>query len=491
MKAPMNFFIILTFWVLLFSHNCHSEQQPAFNITFTGDVILDRGVSDELRLHGDSILVNSLKQFSEQDYFVINYEGTFTQSDAGQIDKINFKADGRLASMLRSGGVTHASLANNHSFDYGAEGFQSTQAALTENNITPLGISANPVILGKDACQCAILSASITSHNEELPISSIDLLKQSVDRFVASNPAIPLILYLHWGLEMQPEPEEWQRELARDLVQSGVDAIIGHHPHVVQTVEYIDNVPIFYSIGNFVADAYLPLTDESIVVNFKIADEIVDVSFALVNLTSYLPESVKPAEQMMSLQHVLQHSPNVAILDFGQYWQMRRAGNVDFSENTKLWLFSAEDFIVAVEGLIDGGKVLSVLQSEGFSNFICLDGKLSEIRVADIDNDGTEDIIAGLTKSVHFDPEDKKRVNIFSCRDGDLQPLWLGTKFIYNVVSFDVCRLEGENYLCTVESDSLGNTYNGMYEWDYFGFALKEMKSANKIGGLESESCEI
>jgi poly-gamma-glutamate synthesis protein (capsule biosynthesis protein) len=61
-----------------------------------------------------------------------------------------------------------------------------------------------------------------------------------------------LIVLLHWGMEHSDQIEEWQQELARKMIEHGADAIIGHHPHVLRGIEFYQNRPILYSIGNFV-----------------------------------------------------------------------------------------------------------------------------------------------------------------------------------------------------------------------------------------------
>jgi poly-gamma-glutamate capsule biosynthesis protein CapA/YwtB (metallophosphatase superfamily) len=64
------------------------------------------------------------------------------------------------------------------------------------------------------------------------------------------------IIYVHWGDEYSNLPNQRQQKLAELLVQKGADLIIGHHPHVVQSVAVINSVPVFYSLGNFVFDQY-------------------------------------------------------------------------------------------------------------------------------------------------------------------------------------------------------------------------------------------
>jgi poly-gamma-glutamate synthesis protein (capsule biosynthesis protein) len=55
--------------------------------------------------------------------------------------------------------------------------------------------------------------------------------------------------------------------LAARLAESGADAIIGHHPHVLQPIDTLGQSFVFYSLGNFVFDQHPPMTREGMMVN--------------------------------------------------------------------------------------------------------------------------------------------------------------------------------------------------------------------------------
>ena len=59
------------------------------------------------------------------------------------------------------------------------------------------------------------------------------------------------IVFVHWGIERNEYPEEYQRTLAKGYIDAGADLVIGCHPHVLQGFEYYKNVPIIYSLGNY------------------------------------------------------------------------------------------------------------------------------------------------------------------------------------------------------------------------------------------------
>ena len=57
---------------------------------------------------------------------------------------------------------------------------------------------------------------------------------------------------MHWGEEYTHTPNEKQKEIAAYLASLGVDIVIGHHPHVIQPIDFIGNTMVIYSLGNFI-----------------------------------------------------------------------------------------------------------------------------------------------------------------------------------------------------------------------------------------------
>ena len=69
-----------------------------------------------------------------------------------------------------------------------------------------------------------------------------------------------LVVYVHWGVERETEPKDYQRAMGRQYIDAGADLVIGSHPHVLQGIEYYKGKPIFYSLGNFVFGSSIPKT---------------------------------------------------------------------------------------------------------------------------------------------------------------------------------------------------------------------------------------
>ena len=62
-----------------------------------------------------------------------------------------------------------------------------------------------------------------------------------------------LLVAMHWGIEYQTLPNEYQKDMASYLASLGADIIIGTHPHVIEPVTWINNTLVIYSLGNFLS----------------------------------------------------------------------------------------------------------------------------------------------------------------------------------------------------------------------------------------------
>jgi hypothetical protein len=448
------------------------RQASTLNITFTGDVILDRGVADELNYRGDSLLTHHLLPWKTGDFLLINYEGTFTQATLHQADRYNFKAPPERAWLLAEGGVTHASMANNHSMDFGKPGFDDTQQALLASGIQPMGAQAGIVRLTKGDQSVGVLAASLTEV-AGLSDPAVEELKAQVRSFQEEEPAADLVLYLHWGREFRSFPAHWQQELAAELVDLGVDLIIGHHPHIVQTVDVIGDTPVFYSLGNFVADPYLPEADYGLVVNATFGDGPPSVEVVPVDLSTYFPKKVDDRLQHDLLHQLLAYSPRIALFKKENGWSVAPRSSINFQENTDIWLFPHPEHSILVRRVEKDHHQLKLLNRRNWVSHLSLKGELSELELADIDRDGKDDLLVGISKQVRFDEQINKRLNVFSISEQGIKAKWLGTHLVHQLESFEV----RDHHLHTLERDANGQQYAAVYSWDHFGFELQDLQA--------------
>jgi poly-gamma-glutamate synthesis protein (capsule biosynthesis protein) len=69
-----------------------------------------------------------------------------------------------------------------------------------------------------------------------------------------------VVVLVHWGIERNEYPEDYETTLAHQYIDAGADLIIGSHPHVLQGISYYEGKPIFYSLGNYIFNQSIPQT---------------------------------------------------------------------------------------------------------------------------------------------------------------------------------------------------------------------------------------
>jgi hypothetical protein len=180
----------------------------------------------------------------------------------------------------------------NHSLDLGIEGVESTIKILKKENIAYNGINATfedsckATIIAKKGFRIGILCFTfglnackppkekpylINRLNLNDDVTNIDFSQIAKQiKYCQQNEVDFIIAQLHWGYEHELFPRPQQIKVAHQLAEMGIDCIIGHHPHVVQPVEYYQTyrdsnriVPVFYSLGNLInpfSASYLTLS---------------------------------------------------------------------------------------------------------------------------------------------------------------------------------------------------------------------------------------
>lgn len=259
------------------------ETESKLTLVFGGDVMLDRGIRIQIKQNGAEHLTQDITSiFRNADFAIVNLECPVTSVHTPLTKKFVFRAEPEWLPALRTAGITHCILANNHSYDHGRDGLTATAENLNDADIVPVGygtsqhVACLPTLIEKNGISVALFS-SVTLNLESwmylenapgMCQATIDDLKQSITRHRKDHPETTIIITLHWGVEYQFTPSAFQRQQALELIEAGADAIIGHHPHVVQSFERIEGKPVFYSIGNLIFDNPNPATHEGILVKF-------------------------------------------------------------------------------------------------------------------------------------------------------------------------------------------------------------------------------
>lgn len=229
-------------------------NQRDLTFTFTGDITLGK---DDFAAYDPSMvayydqngpdyfLENVRSVFEADECTVINMESVLTDLTVRVDKEFAFRADPEYVRILTGSSVEAANMANNHSHDYGEQSFTDTKELLEENDITTFGYD-----------QTAIREV----NGVKVGFSGINALlgydaasEQLTENFntLRENGAEVLIAIFHWGIELSSCPTSEQVTLAHQAVDEGAAVVIGHHPHVLQGIEYYNGVTICYSLGNF------------------------------------------------------------------------------------------------------------------------------------------------------------------------------------------------------------------------------------------------
>lgn len=100
---------------------------------------------------------------------------------------------------------------------------------------------------GWEVIQCELASKTKSGVN---PLTKSHVLN-SIHNTILNFPNAKIIPYMHWSYELEAEPQPFERELARKMIDSGAAGVIGSHPHRVGGFEMYNGKPIIYSLGNW------------------------------------------------------------------------------------------------------------------------------------------------------------------------------------------------------------------------------------------------
>lgn len=216
----------------------------------------------------DCISKEIVTELQSADISVVSHEFVFSDGGDRQTNKpYTFCSKTANISLLDAFGTDIANLANNHAYDYRASGLMDTIATLEGYGITTIGAGANLaeaktiqyyVANGKKiAFVAATEIEKYSRYTKEATATEAGVLK-TLDPAIynqviaeAAKNSDYVIASVHWGVEGTYRYNTSQYNLAKGFVNAGADAVIGGHPHRLQGVEYIDGVPVCFSLGNF------------------------------------------------------------------------------------------------------------------------------------------------------------------------------------------------------------------------------------------------
>jgi len=232
--------------------------KSADKLIFGGDVMLGRSCAAKIQNRTDPFEgISSLVR--QASFAAANLECTISNL-GGATNRYAFRAPAQSAQLLRQAGFDAMGLANNHSLDFGPVALRDSAAHLLWEKVEPVGVetptrkACDPSFFSlSDGKKVALLAISAFDQGSEISTAS-DRAKLNIAIGSARSHADLIVCLVHWGIENSERITDEQRELARWLIDRGVDLVVGSHPHCVQPLDFYHGCPIAYSLGNLVFD---------------------------------------------------------------------------------------------------------------------------------------------------------------------------------------------------------------------------------------------
>lgn len=253
-------------------------QITTLRFSATGDNLIHNGIYEQAKRRAEqngtggydfSYCYDQVQQFySDFDINWINQE-TLVSDTLEPSTYPCFSTPGDMGRQLYKLGFRAFNLSNNHTYDKGTQGLQATMdfwSSMPEDVITA-GLytedSTSPVIQTVNGVRIAYLGFTEHTNGIKTPsdapshviyTSELDVMQQMLEQ--ARSDADLVVVSVHWGVEGSHSVTQAQRDLAQKMADWGADVIIGTHPHVVQTAQWLTAADgrqafVAYSLGNF------------------------------------------------------------------------------------------------------------------------------------------------------------------------------------------------------------------------------------------------
>ncbi len=247
-------------------------EESSISLIMVGDCLIHGSIyidAKEGNTYNFYKMLDKIKPIiSSYDLAYYNQESLLGGTSLGLQTYPRFNSPQEIGDAMLDAGFNIVTLANNHSLDMGEKGLISSnaywdkkeeQGIMTAGSYTSFDDRDKVVIMEKNGIKYTILSYTTTTNGLSRPsgkeylvnVYNAEQAKKDIER--VRDKVDLLMVAMHWGEEYTHNPTENQKEIAQYLSSLGVDIIIGHHPHVIQPIDFIGNTMVIYSLGNFIA----------------------------------------------------------------------------------------------------------------------------------------------------------------------------------------------------------------------------------------------
>lgn len=438
------------------------------SIVFVGDILLARAVDREIQARKTSPWVNITGGLQAATHLIGNFEGavgTADQCENTSNHSACFAVKQEHLPFIAQAGFTALGIENNHSADLGAGGKRASQETLAQHGVRTLTFKESPwfFTLGQNVVGVIAYNEIAAGESEVVLIPDVSL-RQKIK--LARQLANMVVVYVHWGNELQDWPSEQQRKHARWLVAQGADMVVGHHPHVLQGQECIDGHPVVYSLGNHVFDQKYPMTKtgHALKCTFESANPSCGFLQTVTPAHTSFPASI--LEDAAADKFWKSCPPRMRPFPILAGTTIRPQSGVPISslENAKLEFRNAKsEFSLPAPGLLH----------------------ITPVQFGPKEQDKLL-----LTIEMRYSPLDKAtapRPYVYSIGNRGLNAKWRGSALAWPLLDITVLREDGIDYLCALHR---GDSFLVpdpetpvrrvlVYRWNNFGFSAFDSKRLN------------
>ncbi|WP_410515238.1 CapA family protein [Paenibacillus sp. BR2-3] len=259
----------MLFWVFPASVSTAEggASTESIQLLFAGDILLDGFVGDQIAKYGVNYpFAKVAPVMKKADMAFANLETPVSIRGNPSNKMFAFRSKPITLNGLVYAGIDGVSLANNHVLDYGEAAMLDTLVHLDRSKIGHTGAGKNsaeafkPYVKTIQGKKIAVLGVSRVlsgpswyAGTNKAGAASAYTLEPMLSQIKKSSKTNDFtIVYIHWNEEFKDYPEKYTRTLAKQIIDSGADMIVGAHSHCLMGIEYYKHKPIYYSLGNFV-----------------------------------------------------------------------------------------------------------------------------------------------------------------------------------------------------------------------------------------------
>ncbi len=256
------------------NENKNTNSNDKTTLMVLGEIMMGGKVTKSLDYDYLMAFKDVYNKTKESDFTYANFATNITNLDKIEDARSDYLVTKNILNALNALGIDALSIANDHIIDFPSDIIKNTKSILEENSIFVAGKKDMPLYFEKNGKKIAIISTNSviigTKDNydkNEISMYDEDNIKKNINE--AKKMSDFVIVDIHWGKgEASFGVSEQMKEMARFVIDSGADLVMGTHAIGIQPIEMYNGKPIIYTTGYFMSNLEYETTKTSYMFNF-------------------------------------------------------------------------------------------------------------------------------------------------------------------------------------------------------------------------------